>query len=483
MWQLRGYLAAGLTLTPAQLASVAQLTIAFPWLCPAEPLPAVEELIYERVVRNRDLLTCAIPLFFEFDTELDWSAAHFTTPQGKRWLTWPDILGRLCTYGHLDRGDLLTRSLLALRRDFRRPLLTWFKNLYGSLHPTPAECLARQAELVELLAHPLPLVVNFALEQLKEIWLEAAFEAGALLRYAEGLLTRPDLKTGSKTLLAGLGKLLKVQPAYAQAVAQVYAAALAQADAAVQERAAKGLAELLGAKKPLLTPAEAAEIIATLAGYADLLVTTSRTVLARWLSEMPVATPITEAEAVSYVPQLPFIPDLSPATAIEPVADWHELLFLTGQVLKHDDPLALERWLDGLLRLHTDLPADYPAQLMPYLVQARPFLQGKTGPEAAAILAGNGLVGHLGLVQALLISWAQGFTAARIKQVSLSERYATSDPLVAAAAPGFCRNAAARAAGAAAVEDPYPRPALGSSYDPAGAAPRLRGGQASARPG
>jgi hypothetical protein len=100
-------------------------------------------------------------------------------------------------------------------------------------------------------------------------------------------------------------------------------------------------------------------------------------------------------------------------------------------VLKHDDPTALERWLDGLLHLRTNLPADYPAQLMPYLVQARPFLQGKTEPEVAAILAGNGLVGHLGLVQALLISWAQGFTAARVKQVSLSERYASSDPLVA----------------------------------------------------
>jgi hypothetical protein len=412
--------------------SVAHLLVQYNWRRSTSKQPDIEaydQLILADLRADATLLTRDILLLFDFDTMVD--AAGTWSGKARTPVTWLTLLPQLAASGHIDRGDLLTRSLLALRRDFRRPLLTWFKNLHGSLRPTPAESLARQVELVELLAHPLPLVVNFALEQLKEIWLEAAFEAGALLRYAEGLLTRPDLKTGSKTLLAGLGKLLKVQPAYAYAVAQVYAAALAQADAAVQERAAKGLAELLGAKKPLLTPAEAAEIIATLAGYADLLAPTSRTVLARWLSEMPVATPITEAEAVSYVPQLHFVPDLSPATAIEPVADWHELLFLTGQVLKHDDPLALERWLDGLLRLHTDLPADYPAQLMPYLVQARPFLQGKTGPEAAAILAGSGLVGHLGLVQALLISWAQGFTAARIKQVSLSERYATSDPLVA----------------------------------------------------
>jgi hypothetical protein len=412
--------------------SVAHLLVQYNWRRSTGKQPDIEEydqLILADLRADATLLTRDIPLLFDFDTMVD--AAGTWSGKARTPVTWLTLLPQLAASGHLDRGDLLTRSLLALRRDFRRPLLTWFKNLYGSLRPTPAESLARQAELVELLAHPLPLVVNFALDQLKEIWLEAAFEAGALLRYAEGLLTRPDLKTGSKTLLTGLGKLLKVQPAHAHVVAQVYAAALAQADAAVQERAAKGLAELLGAKKPLLSQAEAAEITATLAGYADLLAPASRTVLARWLAEMPAAELAPEAEAISYVPQLTFVPDLSAATAVVPVADWHELLFLTGQVLKHDDPLALDRWLDGLLRLRADLPADYPAQLMPYLVQARPFLQGKTEPEVAAILAGNGLVGHLGLIQALLISWAQGFAAARIKQVSLSERYASSDPLVA----------------------------------------------------
>ncbi|MGI4872316.1 MAG: DUF6493 family protein [Janthinobacterium lividum] len=393
-----------------------------------EKLPPAQivlpDLQADAVLLQRDL-----PLLFDFDTGVD-SALVFDNERREA-TTWLTLLPQLVASGHLDRDDLLTRSLLALRRDFRRPLLTWFKNLYGSLRPTPAESLARQVELVELLAHPLPLVVNFALDQLKEIWLEAAFEAEALLRYAEGLLTRPDLKTGSKTLLAGMGRLLKVQPAHAQAVSLLYAAALGQADAAVQERAAKGLAELLGAKKPLLAPAEAAEVTAILAGYTDLLAPASRTVLARWLTEMPTAELATKMEAVSYVPQSTFVPDLSAATALVPVADWHELLFLTGQVLKHDDPLALERWLDGLLRLHADLPTDYPAQLLPYLVQARPFLQGKTEQEAAAILAGNGLVGYLGLVQALLLSWAQGFTAERVKQVTLSERYATSDPLVA----------------------------------------------------
>jgi hypothetical protein len=301
--------------------SVAHLLVQYNWRRSTGKQPDIEaydQLILADLRADATLLTRDLPLLFDFDTMVD--AAGTWSGKARTPVTWLTLLPQLAASGHLDRDDLLTRSLLALRRDFRRPLLTWFRNLYGSLRPTPAESLARQAELVELLAHPLPLVVNFALDQLKEIWLEAAFEAEALLRYAEGLLTRPDLKTGSKTLLAGLGKLLKVQPAHAYAVAQVYAA-LAQADAAVQERAAKGLAELLGAKKPLLSPVEAAEITATLTGYADLLAPASRTVLARWLAELPAAELALEAEAISYVPQSTFVPDLSAATAVVPVAD------------------------------------------------------------------------------------------------------------------------------------------------------------------
>jgi hypothetical protein len=430
LWQLRGYLTAGLTLTPAQSASAAQLTSAFPWLHPAEPLPAVEELIYERVVRNRDLLTRAIPLFFEFDTELDWSAAHLVTPQGKSWLTWSAILGRLCADGHLDRGDLLTRSLLALRRDFRRPLLTWFKELFIKLKPTVAERLARQDDLLELLAHPLPLVVNFAIEQLKTVWLEPGFDPAPLLRDADNLLARPDLKTSLKTLLGGLGKLAQHQTALAPTVGRLLARALAHADTVVQEHAAKSLASLLNAKKPALSALDTLAIAAMMEGQAELLGAGARAVLAPWLAAQP-ATSVAPAEAARYVPNSAFIPDLSPATAIEPVADWHELLFLTGQVLKHDDPVALERWLDGLLRLQGQLPVGHQEQLRPYVLQVLPQLQKTSTAEAATLLSGPiPIWGHDGLAEALLLSWAADFRIPRVETVVMQSSHLARMPLL-----------------------------------------------------
>ncbi|GAA4033466.1 hypothetical protein GCM10022409_17220 [Hymenobacter glaciei] len=369
---------------------------------------------------GRDLLG-----FFDYDTTVDSTQAY--TGIAQQHVAWLDVLLHLAAAGHVDRTELLTRSLLALRRDFRRPLLTWFKNLFLALQPSPEECLTRQEELVELLAHTQPQVVNFALEQLKPFWTNAAFDPAPLLLYAEGLVTRQDLKTAQRTLLSGFEKLLKRSPALAPELGRLASAALASADAAVQGKAAKLLVSLLQANKPLLSADETADLVSSLADYADLLTAGTRQLLAPWLAPAPAPVP---TMGTSYAPATEFVPDLSSTNAVTPVADWHELLFLTGQVLRHDSVLDLERWMDGLLRLQPQFAADYAQQLLPYLVQVRPFLKGKTGEQATAIIAGNGLAGHRGLVEALIMGWAQGFTTERVNKVNVRDDHDTSDPLV-----------------------------------------------------
>ncbi|RYU81824.1 DUF6493 family protein [Hymenobacter persicinus] len=369
---------------------------------------------------QRDLLG-----LFDYDTTVDSAQAY--TGIAQRHVTWHDVLLHLAAASHLARTELLTRSLVALRRNFRRPLLTWFKNLFLSLKPTPEERLARQQELVELLAHTQPQVVNFALDQVKAFWTDAAFDPVPLLLYAEGLVTRQDLKTAQRTLLSGFEKLLKRNPSLAPELGRLASAALASADAAVQAKAAKLLVSLLQPRQPLLTADETADLIGSLTDYADLMTSGTRQLLVPWLA--PVPEPVLTSGG-GYVPRAGFVPDLSVATAVTPVADWHELLFLTGQVLRHDNVLELERWVDGLLRLKPLFLTDYARQLLPYLVQVRPFLKGKTGEQATAIIAGNGLAGHRGLVEALVLGWAQGFSTERVNKVNVRYDQDTSDPLV-----------------------------------------------------
>lgn len=427
--QLSAYEDAQVALTTTQQTGLAEMKQHFFWLTTNEPLPSFEVLIYERISRNSALYERAISLFFEFDVNQDSASAHSLEHKIWQRVTWREIILHFLTTNHLDRTDIITRCLLALRRDFRRPLLTWFKELFLSLKPTRAERLARQGELTELLAHPLPLVVNFAIEQVKDLLPEPEFALVPLLQSADNLLLRPDLKTGLKTLFAGLAKLPKQDAAHAPAVARLLATALAHPDAAVQERAAKGLADLLAAKKPLLPPADTAETLDALAHQAELLGAAARAVLAPWLAA-PTPAPAAEA-AATYAPRAQFVPDISPATAIAPVADWHELLFLTGQVLRHDDPAALERWLDGLLRLHGQLPAGYAEQLEPYLVQVLPELKKATKAEAVALLAGPiNIWGHDGLAQAIMLGWATDFATPRVPTVEVTATHYARTPLL-----------------------------------------------------
>jgi hypothetical protein len=378
------------------------------------------------------LLTRDLPLLLDFDTPAD-AASIYRGKHGPD-ITWLTLLPQALASGHLDRGEWLTHCLLALRRDFRRPLLTWIKGLFLALHPTLAERIARQTELRELLSHPLPLVVNFTLDQLKDLWANSDFVAAPLLPYVEALLARPDLKTGLRTLLAGLDRLLKREPTLAPPLAAALATALAHADATIQERTAKLLAAVLAAKKPLLTPAQTAAVLADIAAYADLVSASARATLAPWL-----ATPTAlggAAAAETYSPLIDFQSDISAATAIVPVADWHEWLFLTGPMLTRNDPADRERWVEGLLRLRPQFPNDFARQLLPVLYQALPWLVvGKPTPEAEVwtILAycqsDNDTL--LSLPAALLASQLPGSVGPRVQRVSLAtSRHTNPDPLL-----------------------------------------------------
>ena len=398
----------------------------------SSPVPDYNALLLAQLRADPLALERDIPTLFDFDTPAD--SAVIWDGKGGAHVTWLRLLPQLAASGHLDRGALLGRCLLALRRDFRRPLLTWFKSIFLALGPTTNERLARQGELVELLGHALPLVVNFALDQLKDLWAAPGFEPAPVLQYAEGLMARQDLKTALRSLLGAFEKLLKRAPALAPAVARLAATALPNADPAVQERAARLLANVLKAKKPLLAPEETEEIAGAIAAVADLLAAPARTLLAAHLEAE--TTGPASAERAQYVPQTAFQPEISAATAIAPVRDWHELLFLTGQVLRHDDPSALERWLDGLLRLRPQFPADYQDQLRPYLLQMLPWLlRDKTAAETDKILAGyspgTGRTGLSEMVQELVLSWFLGFRRPRVAELSLRDQnHSAPDPLL-----------------------------------------------------
>lgn len=415
--------------------SVAQQLTRYNWLRSDQKNPHIigyDQQILRQLQADTTLLQRDLLLVFDSDSQVD-SDGTFSG-KDRELVNWLTLLPQLVASGHLQRDEVLTRCLLALRRDFRRPLLTWFKNLFLALQPTPAERLVRQTELIDLLAHPLPLVINFALDQLKEFWIQPEFDTAALLLYADALVTRQDLKTGLRALFGGLEKLLKQDPTLASTLSRLGTTALTNADASVQGRAGKLLKAILGAKKPLLTAEEVAETTDTIELYTDLLTPATRTLLGPYLTIAP-STDDSAAPARAYTPATSFIPDISAATAIAPVRDWHELLFLTGELVQHNSPASVERWLDGLRRLRGHYPADYAQQLRPYIVQISSELKNKTNDEIEEYFRATSFSGirqgRRELVSALLISWFLGFAQLNVPLVNLKpQQYSAPDPLL-----------------------------------------------------
>ena len=425
--ELEGRVAAGQALSPAQQDDWDYLHATWPALTSGAPRQDVADLVFNQLSASPQLLQQGLPLLFEVDTPVDTAQGHDARTQAH--ITWQAMLTRLAAAGHLRRADLLTRCLLALRGDFRRPLLMWYKELYLSLKPSAAERLCRQPELRALLEHPLALVVNFAIGQLRTIWTAPDFDLAALLPHAEPLLARTELKTSLKYLLTLFDKALKDNPAHAPTLADPLTTALAHSDAAVQESAARTLAGVLGSAASLLTAAQTETTLAHLLQLADTMTPPARAALQPWLPESATAAPET---ADAYQPLTDFVPDLSLSEELLPVADWHELLFLTGEVLHHQSPLALERWLEGLLRLRPRFPADYAAAMRPYALQALPgqLADDAADPQAALEKASLG-TGYPGLLQALVLSLATGLSRPRVEAVALDKEYEVADPLVA----------------------------------------------------
>ena len=169
---------------PSRLQAIGnELSVQTPVPSPAADVLA-DQLGNDALLVGRDLY-----LLFDFDTSVDSAGAYVQAPipasQHASWtfeswpawnkahpaqqISWLDMFTRLVSAGQLSREQVLTRSLAAMQRDFRRPLLTWFKNLLLALRPTLDERLARQSELIALLAHPQAQVVHFALDQLKDV--------------------------------------------------------------------------------------------------------------------------------------------------------------------------------------------------------------------------------------------------------------------------------------------------------------------------
>ncbi|RZT79911.1 hypothetical protein EV382_3152 [Micromonospora violae] len=235
----------------------------------------------------------------------------------------PPALAALAAEGRIDRSALLDGVLGRLLRGDRPGALRPFLALHDLLAPVPAEVAARSSAYLRLLADAPGPVAVLAQRTLREAGGE--LELDAVLDAARVVLGRPE-KALVRAQLSWLDRLARQHPQRTAEIAEVLASGVVQPSGDLRDRALA---------------------------------------LARRHGHRPVTT-ATVAVAGDELP-----PPVPPAPAPPPITDVDELVEEVAGLLGRQWPTpALERVLDGLVRLTTRDRDRLEAALLPALRRA-----------------------------------------------------------------------------------------------------------------
>ena len=262
--------------------------------------------------------------------------------------TWHHALTTLAAEGVLDRDRLIDATLAAFLADWAAADLTWYVGLHDALAPTIDEVEKRQATYARLLTVSFGPAVTLGLRALGGLLDARRLDVDLLLDSAAAPLARPEKGTAWATLTL-LGSLAKEHPEAGERIAEVVATALDHPRGDVRERAQGMLTDL----RPDGAPPAVAE------------------------------------EPMAAVPREPWRPE-----SVEPASSADEVAELLARLIEEaDDPVAVERALDGVLRWagHRPRTADaLGARAAELLAEA--FPGPWSGEDLRADLAGTALV-------------------------------------------------------------------------------------------
>ncbi|MDJ1491395.1 DUF6493 family protein [Cytophagaceae bacterium DM2B3-1] len=347
--------------------------------------------VYSLICQDDFLLKNDLLSIFEYETNLYW-INHYYSKDRKQTLNWTGIFLRLVEENKINRQLILQKCLHGLKRDFNKNLLGWYKDLFNELKPTIGERITLQQGICELLHCTSTQPVNFAIEQIKHIYTHPDFDFTALSTGAESLLSRSDVRTATRTLLAIFEKSVKIRPSLAKQISLLVCNVFIIDDAIIHEKAAK-LINQVGDRKDQA-------LLEQLTLFSDQLSATARDLLQEFL-------PVTEEESSCiYEKQEDSIPQrITNQNKLQPINSWNDLLFQIGKVTSHLNTENLELLLDGLIRLQSAVPANFHEQVKPYLRK----------PEQM-----QWLYGMEGLINALISDWANQGKTHYVSQVNLN---------------------------------------------------------------
>ncbi|OQP62636.1 hypothetical protein A3860_26865 [Niastella vici] len=259
---------------------------------------------------------------------------------------WQSVFLQLAAEGTIDRQRLLKESLLASNKNFNKVLSGWFIQLFTDCKPTTVELIALQKELISVLNAPHSKSVNAALNAIKNIQPEAAFNSQPLLDAAPALLAS-DTKAIVQTTLSILESISRQQPQHATNIGLLACHAFIHPDDGLQQKAAKLITAVI-------KPGDAS-LPEALEPYKTTLLTSARKLLTGYMESSPSATQ--SASAIYAENETPANKELVPIKAI---ASIDELIFLASQAFENNQPWHIAVFPAALVQWQQKIqPADW----------------------------------------------------------------------------------------------------------------------------
>lgn len=260
----------------------------------------------------------------------------------------------------------------------------WAKNIYRDLDFSVEENIACQDQLIQLMYNSRNLVVNFALQQLKKIAGHQSFKWTLFINSLDGIVYAEKLTGGLKTALKMLHKGLKKDKTLVKTSCINLAPVFLQEDHSVQ-MAAKPCFELLE------EPNEA--VMDALAPFVDTMHSEVKSALSHLIEASTAQTTYETYQTQVYTPA-----PCTEESKITYVLGEDDFIFLASKVLKSQDALDYELFLEAILR-YSYLKDTHLKALKPALKQAKKIAE----TEYLDITARIGM--HHVMVAKLICMW------------------------------------------------------------------------------
>jgi len=279
--------------------------------------------------------------------------------------TWSANLLILSEQNLVSRERLLSESLKALSRDFAQFRSGWFSRFHEALNPSIEERTTRAEAYLALLSSQIPPTVTFTLKALS-----AVNKAGVLPINSFLEKVSPALEARAKTTVKATLKLLKDignrHTEKSTEVARLAALALIHEAADIQIIALE-LIEKFGKK-------EDEQLIRSLEQNAEVVAASLKPRLESWLGINADASAMNvenEASGFDKADLKPYIAeDITPITTEEDLVEQFLLL-----LENNNDPIEIERLLNGLSRLGSSQPADFLTLISPLKKRAQQIIK------------------------------------------------------------------------------------------------------------